>query len=755
MNFLHWRPVRRLTTAAVGAAVLTAALAAQGQRALTIDAIYDPGSRVDFSGSPTTDVTWLDAGSYLEARRAGRGYDWLRVEAASGRTTPLFDAARMEGAIAALPGATRAEATDIARSRDLTFNPARTGALFALSDDLYLYDFASARATRLTAAAGSEEEATFSPDGRFVAHVRGNDLYVVDVAAAREQALTSDGSAEILNGKLDWLYQEEIYGRGRFRGYWWSPDSTRIAFLRLDERPVPEYTVVDHIPYRPTLEVTDYPKAGDPNPLVTLGVARVTGGAPRWIDLESYSAADVLIVNVDWTPSSSDVVFQVQDREQTWLDLNVAPAASGKPRRVLRETTSAWVNENGNPVWLKDGTFLWFSERSGYKHLYRYKPDGTLVRQITTGEWDVRSLYGVDENAGVVYFPSSERSAIGTDVYRIALDGSGMTRLSQTPGTHRAIFNPTFTHYVGVWSDVTTPAQVRLHRADGGEVRVIDANPVRALAEFRLSKPEFVQVTARDGFVMDAMLIKPPDFDPARRYPVFQHTYAGPGAAQVRNQWGGTAYLFHQLLAQHGVIVWIHDNRSASGKGAVSQWPVYGNLGELELRDLEDGVAWLKRQPGVDASRLLISGWSYGGFMAAYALTHSTSWAAGIVGAPVTDWRDYDTVYTERLMKLPQRNAEGYRKSAPRFAADRLHGRMLLMHGTTDDNVHLQNSVQFAYELQRAGKAFDMMIYPRSRHAVSDPLLNKHLRQQMFDFTMREFGMTAPKTPAPAAVTAQ
>jgi dipeptidyl-peptidase-4 len=353
-------------------------------------------------------------------------------------------------------------------------------------------------------------------------------------------------------------------------------------------------------------------------------------------------------------------------------------------------------------------------------------------------------LYGIDESSGFVYFPSSERSAIGTDIYRIRLDGSGFTRLSQPLGTHRAIFNPAFTRYVGIWSDVTTPTQVRLHRADGTEVRVIDANPVRTHAQYELSKPEFVQVTARDGVVMDGMIIRPPDFNPARRYPVFQHTYAGPGAAQVRNQWGAQTYMFHQMLAQHGVIVWIHDNRSASGRGAESQWPVYGNLGELELRDLEDGLAWLKQQPGVDGSRILLSGWSYGGFMTAYALTHSTSWAAGIVGAPVTDWRDYDTVYTERLMKMPQNNAEGYRKSAPRLAADKLHGRMLLMHGTTDDNVHFQNTVQFVYELQRAGRSFELMVYPRSRHALTDPLLNKHLRQTMFDFTMKTIG-SAPR----------
>jgi dipeptidyl-peptidase-4 len=276
---------------------------------------------------------------------------------------------------------------------------------------------------------------------------------------------------------------------------------------------------------------------------------------------------------------------------------------------------------------------------------------------------------------------------------------------------------------------------------------VLSAGSSAALAALRLSKPEFVQIKARDGFPLDALLIKPPDFDPARRYPVYQFTYAGPGAAQVRNRWGSSEYLFHQLLAQHGVVVWVLDNRSASGRGAQSQWPVYGRLGELELQDLEDGVSWLKQQTFVDASRMILSGWSYGGFMTAYALTHSTSWAAGIVGAPVTDWRDYDSIYTERLMKLPANNEDGYRRTAPRFAASQLHGRMLLVHGTMDDNVHMQNSVQFAYELQRAGKSFDLMVYPRSRHSFNDPRLTTHLRKLMFDFVMKTVGTAGGTAP--------
>ncbi len=737
--------------AALWLVVMTAAavaISAQSQGLLTVDAIYHPERRVAFGGVAEDDISWLDPATYVVARQSGSGFEWLKVDAASGRTSSLFDPDRMESALASLPGVTRAEAGLSARSNDLIFNAARTAMLVTIADDLYFYDIAGTRASRLTTTAGTEEEASFSPDGKLVAFVRANNLHLVEVATQRERPLTTDGAREILNGKLDWLYQEEIYGRDRFRGYWWSPDSTRVAFLQLDERPVPEYTVVDHIPYRPSLEITDYPKAGDPNPLVRLGISSVSGGATVWTDVSPSATSEYLIVAVDWTPDSKRVVYQIQDREQTWLDLNLAEVDNGRSHKLLRETTKAWVNNLGDPQWLKDGSFLWFSERTGFKHLYRIAADGTVMHPVTSGRWDVRTLYGVDERGDALYFAATERSPIGTDIYRINLDGTGLTRLSQTDGTHRAIFNPDFTLFADVWSNVTTPPQVRLRRSTGAEVRALDLNPVTALRDYRLSTPEFVQVKTRDGFVMEGMLIKPVDFNPNRRYPVYQFTYAGPGASQVKNQWGGREYMFHQMLAQHGVLVWVLDNRSASGKGVESQWPVYGRLGELELQDLEDGVAWLKTLPYVDSTRMVLSGWSYGGFMTAYAMTHSTSWSAGIVGAPVTDWRDYDTVYTERLMKLPKNNPDGYRRTAPRFAADKLHGRMLLLHGTMDDNVHMQNSVQFAYELQKAGKPFEMMVYPKSRHGIGDGRLNSHLRQLMFDFVMRAIGGETPAAPA-------
>jgi dipeptidyl-peptidase 4 len=703
------------------------------QKMLTIDDLFDPVKKVNFGSSyGAPGYSWINDREYIHFKSGS----YVRVDAATGTEAKLFDAARLEAALTKLPGVTAAEAARVSRQRDLTFNAEHSALIVSVADDLYYWPFGSEALKRLTSSPEPEDQASFSPDGRLVAFVRGNNLFVTDLGGT-ERALTTDGGPKILNGVLDWVYEEEIYGRGTRRGYWWSPDSSRLAFLHFDERDVPEFTVVDHLPIHQALETTPYPKAGDPNPRVALGTVRASGGQVRWANVEKYSAADYLIVNVSWTPDGQQLVFEVQDREQTWLDLDITEAAGAQTRTILRETTKAWVDENGSPTWLKDGTFLWFSERNGFKHLYHYKRDGTLVRQVTDGKWEVRTLYGVDEAGGWIYFAGTERTVIGGDLYRVKLDGSKLTRLSQTPGVHSAVFNPSKSLYVGTWSDINTPPQVRLHRADGSELRVIDRNEIPALKEYRLAKPEFLQVTTKDGFVLEAMLIKPLDFDPSKKYPVFEHTYSGPHSQSVRNAWSGVNGLYHQLLAQRGIVVWICDNRSASGKGAESTWAAYKRLGETELADLEECLGWLKSQPWVDSSRIGLDGWSYGGFMTSYALTHSTSWSMGIAGGTVSDFRDYDTVYTERYMRMPQNNPDGYTRTAPRNAASQLHGQLLLIHGAMDDNVHLANTMQLAYELQKAGKPFELMLYPKSRHGVTDPQLVKHLRERMLEFTLR------------------
>ena len=718
--------------------LVTQPLRAQN-KLLTIDDIFDPVKKVNFNGTTPT-VRWLKDGQhYLITNEASRR-DLPRlqkVNAATGEVTPFFDVAKMQAAFAALPGITAENARQLANRGNYDLNPAETAVLINWSNDLFYYEFGSDRAIRLTSNPEEEVGEGFSPDGKMVSFVRANNLYVEDLGMQRrERALTRDGSDKILNGRLDWVYQEELYGRGNFGAYWWSPDSSTIAYLRIDESPVPEFTVVDHIPYHQNVEITAYPKAGDPNPVVKLGVVSAAGGDIRWIDTFKYQPADLLISRVTWTPDSKKVVYQAQNREQTFLDVNFADPKDGKSTNIIHETSKAWVAINEQPIWLKDGSFIWASERSGWEHLYHYAADGKLLRQVTDGKWEVRSIEGVDEVNGYIYFTATEHSHIAPQGYRAKLDGSGLKRITTQEGSHRVDVSPAYNYFLDVWSDLNSPARISLYDTTGKLVRVINENKVDALKQYKLGTAELLQVKTRDGFEMEAMMIKPPDFDARKKYPVMSFTYSGPHAPQVRNGWGSQTYMFHQLLAQKGYIIWVCDNRTASGKGMEATWPVYKNFGELELRDLEDGVAWLKSQPYVDGSRIGIWGWSYGGFMTSYALTHSESFKIGIAGGTVADWRDYDSIYTERYMQTPQNNPEGYKKSSPVNAAKNLHGKLLLIHGSIDDNVHMQNTMQFIYELQKAGKQFQLMLYPKSRHGVTDPLLLKHMRQMMLDYIL-------------------
>ncbi|MEO7971044.1 MAG: S9 family peptidase [bacterium] len=709
------------------------------QKLLTIDDIFDPAKRVNFGGT-TPNIRWLKDGTHYLLSNDASKKDvprLQRVDAVTGAAVPFMDAAKMEAAFAAIPGINAKDAKQIANRGSYQLNNAETAALINFANDLYYYEFGSDKAVRITKNPNDEEVGeTFSPDDKMIGFVRMNDMFVFDLARGTERRLTNGGGPKILNGRLDWVYQEELYGRGNFEAYWWSPDSKMLAYLRLDENPVHEFTVVDHIPYHQTVEETPYPQAGDPNPLVQLGVVNADGGATRWIDNSKYTPADLLIVRVSWSPDNRRVVYQAQNREQTFLDLNFADPTSGKTSTAFRETSKTWVEAIDNPTWLKNGSFLWQSARSGWRHLYHYDSDGKLIKQVTEGKWEMRSIDRVDEARSLIFFSGTENSHIAAQAYRINLDGGNLLRLTTAAGSHRATFSPGSKLFIDNWSDANTPTQTRLYDDEGKLVRVIEENKVDALKQYKLGAVELLQVKTRDGFPMEAMMIKPPDFDPTKKYPVLEFTYSGPHAPQVRNAWGGMTYMWHQMLAQQGYIIWICDNRTASGKGAESEWPVYQNFGELELRDLEDGLTWLKSQPYVDGSRIGIWGWSYGGYMTSYALTHSQSFKLGIAGGTVADWRDYDSIYTERYMRTPQNNPFGYKKSSPVTAAQDLHGKLLLIHGAIDDNVHLQNTVQFVYELQKAGKQFQLMVYPKSRHGVTDPLLIKHMRQMMTDFVL-------------------
>lgn len=728
-----WSMLKFTRLAPLLAACLSFSVAASAQhRKLTLEEIYHPDKSIQFSGVRLSALRWLNDGRHYLQRGSG-GVPLLKVEADSGESEPFFDAEQMLQSFAELEGFTAAGARKAVFQGNLQVSPQEDGILIATSGDLFFYDLKERRLQELTRTEAVESVATFSPDGRQAAFVRENDLYVVESATGAERRLTFDGSEDRLNGILDWVYQEELYGRGNFRGYWWSPDSASIAFLQLTQESVPRFTVVDHIPVRLELETTPYPKAGEPNPEVRLGKISVRDGAIQWIDLSSYGTESILIVRVGWSPQGR-LYFQVQDREQTWLDFLVCDSGTDSPRKLFRETSPTWVERGDDPVWLQDEGFLLLSERSGWKHLYHFNSAGEMVRQVTDGEWDVRSLHGIDAAEEWAYLSGTLDGAVDERVYRVRLDGGKLQRLTERPGTHRPRFSPNYSRFLNTWSDLQTPPQVRLKRTDGSLVRTVEKNRVKVLDEYRWGAVERLRVETRDGFPMEAILIKPPDFDPGQRYPVMAYAYGGPYAPRARNNWQGSTYLWHQFLAQEGYLVWICDNRSASGKGIRSAWPIHRNLGELEAQDLEDGLEWLREQPFVDPDRIGLWGWSYGGYLTAYAMTRSSSFKIGIAGAPVTDWRLYDTIYTERYMGTPQNNPEGYRNSSVIEAAGNLQGRLLLIHGTMDDNVHLQNTLKLAYALQKAGKEFELMLYPRSRHSVSDPNQSYHMRRMMFRF---------------------
>ncbi|MEZ5421191.1 MAG: DPP IV N-terminal domain-containing protein [Vicinamibacterales bacterium] len=740
--------------AAVGLMVAASTAWAQATRPLTLDDLYDPATRIDFSGGAPAGLAWISDTHYLWPKPDGGGVAWTTVEAATGQEAPLFATKAVSDRAAEALGVDSAAIGAALNQRGVAMDAERTAAVVSLDHDLYYIPFgAPERAQRLTATPEPEDEVTFSPDGRLVSFLRGHDLYVVDVDRQRERRLTTDGGPQRLNGRLDWIYQEEIYGRGTYRGYWWSPTSTHLAFLQLDETAVPGFTVVDHTPRRLGVEHGDYPGPGDPNPTVRLGLVSAAGSPVAWVDLDRYTPQQILLVKVSWMPDGSRVVYQVQDREQTWLDLDTAALDGGAVAHLLRETTPAWVSENGAPLWLADHSFLWVSERTGWRHIYHYAADGTLIGPVTAGAWDARTFHGTDRTNTWIYFSGTERSYIGSDIYRIRIDGSGLTRLSEPPGTHTAAFSPGLERYLDTWSDLQTPPQVRVHRSDGTAVRTVHESRIAALGELRLVTPQLLQVTTRDGFTMEALLYKPAGASATRRVPVMQFTYGGPYAPSVVNRWGGATNLYYQLLADRGIAVWICDNRSASGKGIQSAWTSYKQLGVQELVDIEDGLAYLRSQPWVDG-RFGLDGWSYGGFMTTYALTHSKSFVMGIGGGSVTDWRLYDSVYTERMMRMPQHNPEGYQRSSVVAAARDLSGELLLIHGVIDDNVHLQHTLQLTYELQKAGKPFRLMLYERSRHAVVEPELVKHMRQLMLDFTLETLGRPRPASAtseAPAA----
>ena len=692
---------------------------------ITFETVYGPKRKVDFGGAPVSGLTWLEDGEHYLQVRDGRLY---KVHATSGRSNLFIDPNRLAEGLMRLPTMTRKDAESLSKRTSFQMSPDHAAVLLDYQNDLYYATIDGTTAVRLTSSPGREKYATFDPQGRFVAFVRDSNLYVVDVATQTERALTTDGGGTIRNGEADWVYYEEVFSR-QWKVFWWSPDSSAIAFYRTDNAPVPKFTVVNNVPQQQRVEAAAYPRAGEPNPKVKLSIVSVAGGPVKWVDLDAYSEGAFLITGAGWLPDSEKVYFFVQDRAQTWLDISTASKDGGAPKRLLRETTKAWVEPPDTLSFLADGSFLLSSERTGWKHLYLYDKDAKLKRTVTSGDWEARKVHCVAERDGWVYFTGTRDSHIAENLYRAKLDGSVIQRLTKSTGQHEVSTSPTGKYYIDRWSNASTPTRVALYAGDGTKVRTLDTNPVYEREEYRLGTYEQFQIRMADGFQIEASLLKPPDFDRSKKYPVWFMTYGGPHSPTISDAWqNGRAH--DQMLARMGMLVFRCDPRPASGKGACSAWPAYKQLGVQELKDIEEALQRLKQQPYVDGQRIGMSGHSYGGFMTAYALTHSQQFAGGIAGAPPTDWHLYDTIYTERYMDTPQNNPEGYERTSVVKAAKNLHGQLLLIHGEIDDNVHVENTFKLINALQEADKKFQLMIYPKSRHGIG----GIHYQRLMVDF---------------------
>ena len=575
--------------------------------------------------------------------------------------------------------------------------------------------------------------ATFSPDGNSVAFIFKGNLYVRNLVDGKLTQITKDGSEDIFNGVSDWVYEEEFVVT---QAYFWSPDSKSVAYYRFDDSKVPVFSMNEyHDSLYPSVYSFRYPKAGTPNPMVAIKIYHITDGSiTNIIPPGSFE----YVPRIKWTLSSSQLSVQFMNRHQDSLVFVLADASTGTTTPVFTETSKTYIDVNDALTFISNNKeFIWQSDKDGFTHLYRYAIDGKLINQITKGNWDVTDYKGVDEKKQMVYFISSETSPIDRDLDCIKLDGTGKKKLSTQTGFNGADFSSNCQYYINTFSNAETPNFITLHSADGKQLRVLEDNKTLkdTLAHYNLGKKIFFAFTTTQGVNLNAWMLTPPNFDSSKKYPVFMCVYGGPGINTVNNSWDGGNGIWYQMLAEKGYIVASVDNRGTGARGAEFQKCTYLHLGKLETEDQIEGAKYFQSRKFVDATRVGIWGWSYGGYMAANCITKGADYfKTAISVAPVTDWKFYDSIYTERYMRTPSENPDGYKEGSPIYYADEVKGHYMLVAGTGDDNVHFQNSVAFIHALEKAEKPFSLMIYPDKNHGIYGGNTRHYLFTQLTDF---------------------
>jgi len=701
---------------------------------LTVDRIF---SQPSLSGRLTRGVAWSPDGkklTFLETKGTGKDAktELWGMDVASGERSLLTASDKLETILPA-PPSKQSQATGAGRHAPSQYQwaPGGDALLFEGPNSLAWFDLKRQSGRVLVSGKEDLTDVKISPDGKYVSFVRDHNLWLVATTDGKERAFTTGGTEEIRKGELDWVYPEEL---DVYSAYWWAPDSSGIAYLEMDERKVTQFPLVDFASFSGEAELERYPVAGGNNPIVRVLVGSLSGGEPRVVDTGTNT--DIYIPRVNWLPDSRHLAVQRLNREQTVLDLLLADAATGKSSTLLTEKDQYWINISDDLRFFKDGKrFLWSSERSGYRHLYLYDLDGKQLAQLTKGDWEVSHVQGVDEAKGIVYFTAAEKSPLERHLYRVGLDGSGFARITKEDGYHSVNLSPSANLYVDTYSNANTPPRQDLYRTDGTKVATLNANKVEELAQYHLSPVEFFTIKSSDGVTLNCSMIKPPNFDPAKKYPVIVYTYGGPHPQVVEKAWMGGGFLWHQMMAQKGYIIFSLDNRGSGGRGHVFEEPIHYRFGAQELSDQRDGGEWLKRQSYVDPGRIGIHGWSYGGHMTLHAMFGAPEiFKVGFAGGPVTDWHFYDTIYTERYMGLLPQHEESYQESSPIKNAEKLKGKLLIAHGTGDDNVHYSNTLALIDDMIRDGKYVEVIAIPGRGHGANDPPAQKMLWNRVTQF---------------------
>ncbi len=600
--------------------------------------------------------------------------------------------------------------------------------------DYFLFDIVSKELTKILE---QVQEPTFSPDGKKIGYVKENNLFIYDIASNKNSQITTDGKKNaLINGITDWVYEEEF---AFVRAFDWSKDSKKLAYIRFDESQVSEFSMsIFGKNLYPKIETFKYPKAGEKNSVVSLHLYNVDTKATKKVDLSQYN--DFYIPRIEWTNDANVLSAKILNRHQDNLDLLFVDGTTAATKVVLNEKDKAFIDfvDTDNLTFLKDNSFIWTSEKDGFNHIYLYDKTGKLRNQVTKGNWEVTEYYGFDEKTNTVFYQSVENGAINRDVYRISLDGKNKVRLSQNVGTTAATFSPNFQYFINTFSSTTQPTTYTLNESKTGkQIQVIENNEALAteLKEYNLPQKEFFVLKTEKGNELNAWIMKPKDFDTSKKYPVFMYQYSGPGSQQVNNEWHNRDDYWFMMLSQQGYIVACVDGRGTGYKGADFKKVTYQQLGKYEVEDQIDAAKVIGNYPYVDKSRIGIWGWSYGGFMSSNCILKGNDvFKMAIAVAPVTNWRFYDNIYTERYMRTPQENPRGYDDNSPINFVDKLKGNFLLIHGSGDDNVHVQNSMQMMEALIQANKQFDSQIYPDKNHGIYGGKTRIQLYNKMTNF---------------------